>query len=116
MGWLHVNPVGHKQIQSIITIKSCARHGIVHETMKKMIFSFALLMTMVATVSVFANAQTTECTEHDHISTTTHVAVQGTHCSGTVGCGCPGFSPITNGDVWQQAYCKHCSHKKSVHK
>lgn len=46
----------------------------------------------------------------------THVAVQGTHCNGTVGCSCSGFSPITNGEVWQQAYCKHCGHKKSDHK
>ena len=97
-------------------MRSCARHETVYEIMKKMLVSFALLMAMVASVSVFANVQTSECTEHNHFSATTHVSVQGTHCNGTVGCSCPGFSPITNGDVWQQAYCKHCSHKKSVHK
>lgn len=46
----------------------------------------------------------------------THVHAQGTHCYGIVGCDCRGFSPITNGDVWQQAYCKHCGHKKNFHK
>jgi hypothetical protein len=103
-------------IDKTIIIKSCARHEIVYVIMKKMLFGFAVLMMMVATISVFANTQPAECTEHDHLSVTTQVSVQGTHCSGTVGCSCPGFSPITNGDVWQQSYCKHCSHKKSYHR
>ena len=71
---------------------------------------------MVASVSVFANAQYSDCTTHQHEFTTTQIASQGKHCSGTVGCSCPGFSLITNGDVWQQAYCKHCYHKRSCHK
>lgn len=75
MGWLHVNPVGHKQIQSIITIRSCARHGKVHEIMKKMLFSFAMLMTMVATVSVFANAQTTQSVQNMHASPRLHMSL-----------------------------------------
>lgn len=41
---------------------------------------------------------------------------KGRHCTGTVGCDCPGFAPITNQEVWKQSYCKHCGHKKSVHK
>ena len=45
-----------------------------------------------------------------------NVSFKGKHCSETVGCSCPGFEPITNGDVWQQSYCKHCNHKKSSHK
>lgn len=44
------------------------------------------------------------------------VAFKGAHCSGTIGCSCPGFSPITNKEVWKQSYCKHCGHKKSLHK
>lgn len=36
--------------------------------------------------------------------------------TGSVGCSCSMFSPITNGEVLQQAYCKHCGHKKSCHK
>ena len=84
--------------------------------MKKMVLSFVLVMMAVVTVSVSANAHKDECMGHDGLVLTTHVATQGTHCSGTVGCDCKGFSPITNGDVWQQAYCKHCGHKKSCHK
>lgn len=73
----------------------------------------------VAVVSVIGlcsftsqNNSNNEIAEEAH----THVYAQGARCNGTVGCGCSGFSPITNGDVWQQAYCKHCGHKRSVHK
>jgi hypothetical protein len=45
-----------------------------------------------------------------------NVSFKGRHCSGTVGCSCPGFEPITNGNVWEESYCKHCKHKKSSHK
>ena len=41
---------------------------------------------------------------------------KGKHCSGTVGCSCPGFSPITNAEIWKREYCRHCGHKKGVHK
>ena len=41
---------------------------------------------------------------------------KGKHCTETVGCSCPGFSPIKDGEVWKQAYCKHCGHKQSNHK
>lgn len=44
------------------------------------------------------------------------ISFRGKVCSGSVGCGCSGFDPIKNGDVWQEAYCKHCGHKKSCHK
>lgn len=46
----------------------------------------------------------------------THVSCQGKHCTYTVGCNCAGFSPKTNGDVWEQSYCKRCGHHKSYHK
>ena len=84
--------------------------------MKKMLFTFAMLMTMVAAISVSASTQSDVHSEQDHLSCATHVSVEGTHCDGTVGCSCPGFSPITNGEVWQRDYCRHCNHKRSVHK
>lgn len=46
----------------------------------------------------------------------THTSCEGKHCTYSVGCDCPGFSPITDGKEWQKAYCKHCKHKKSYHK
>lgn len=84
--------------------------------MKKIVFIFAAVITMVTSVTVLANPQNDTYYVNNHNTIFTHVAVQGKHCTGTVGCSCSGFSPITNGDVWQQAYCKHCGHKKSCHK
>ena len=46
----------------------------------------------------------------------THTHAQGKHCRYTVGCDCPGFSPIKNGKVYEESYCKHCKHHKSYHK
>lgn len=40
---------------------------------------------------------------------------KGKVCTGSVGCGCTGFAPITDGDVWQQSICKKCNHKKNEH-
>lgn len=84
--------------------------------MKKMIFGFTALMTMVAAVATFATAVNEINKGQTRQSEATHLTLQGTHCNGTVGCGCSGFSPITNGDVCQQAYCRYCGHKRSVHK
>ena len=84
--------------------------------MKKLIIGFAVTMALVASVAVYANAHNQACSEHDHETTAVLLHMEGKHCSGTVGCDCPGFSPITNGDEWQKAYCKHCGHKKSCHK
>lgn len=80
-----------------------------------MIIGIATVLAMVASVSVFANVNGDEYDGHKHESSTIHVTSQGAHCRGTVGCNCPGFSPVTSGDVWQQAYCKHCGHKKTFH-
>lgn len=41
---------------------------------------------------------------------------KGKVCSGSVGCDCSGFKPITGGDVWEEDYCKKCSHSKGSHK
>lgn len=81
--------------------------------MKKMVFAFAV---MIASVTVLANSYKNSCSAHNHNVLSTHVAVQGKHCTGSLGCSCTGFSPVTNGEVWQQSYCKHCGHKKSCHK
>ena len=84
--------------------------------MKKMFLGLTVILTMVAAVSVYANTESVECSEYDHMSLTSHVSSQGTHCNGTVGCNCSGFVPITDGEVWQQSYCKRCGHKKGNHK
>lgn len=41
---------------------------------------------------------------------------KGRHCTGSVGCDCPGFKPITTGEEWEKSYCKHCGHHKRCHK
>ena len=84
--------------------------------MKKMVYVFLAMIAMVASVTVFAKSHDANCNVHNHVAHANSMAVQGKHCTGTVGCSCTGFSPITNGDVWQQAYCKYCGHKKSCHK
>lgn len=81
--------------------------------MKKIVLAFAV---MIASVTVLANSYKNCCSTHNHNALTTHMAAQGKYCTGSVGCSCTGFSPITKGEVWQQAYCKHCGHKKSCHK
>lgn len=43
------------------------------------------------------------------------ISFRGKHCSGSVGCDCSGFDPITDGFEWQKSYCKHCGHKRSCH-
>ena len=84
--------------------------------MKKMIFGFTALMTLFAAVASFATGINNIRSGQDYFSVATQLTSQGSHCNGTVGCSCSGFAPITNGDVWQQAYCKHCGHKKSCHR
>lgn len=84
--------------------------------MKKIIIGFvAMLMLVISTVS-FANVQKCDDVNHQHDVSTTQITLYGAHCRGTLGCGCPGFAPITNGDVWQQAYCRHCGHARGYHR
>lgn len=45
-----------------------------------------------------------------------NVSFKGKKCRGTVGCDCSGFKPITDGDVWQEAYCKKCGHERRYHR
>ncbi len=84
--------------------------------MKKVIFGFVAVLALATSVSVLANVHNDGRSKCDQVFVTAHVSSEGTHCSGTVGCNCSGFSPITDGEVWQQAYCKHCSHHRRSHK
>lgn len=87
-----------------------------HMTMKKMVLVFATVIAMVASVTVLANSCKDGSFVRNHEALFIHVAVQGKHCSGTVGCSCSGFSPITNGDIWEEAYCRRCSHHRRFHR
>lgn len=82
--------------------------------MKKLIIGFALAMALVASVAVLASTHNDGCIRHNHETADLHM--EGKHCSGTVGCSCPGFKPITNQEVWKQSYCKHCGHHKNCHR
>ena len=95
--------------------RSCARHVQGYKTMKK-IFIFSIMLAMATSVMVLANSNKEVSCVHNHEAFATHMTLQGKRCTGSVGCSCSGFSPITNGEVWQQAYCKNCGHKKSCHK
>ena len=81
-----------------------------------MFFCLAFLMVLSAGVATFATAINKISTGQVYFSTASQLNSHGAHCNGTVGCGCPGFSPITSGDVWQQSYCRHCSHHRRYHK
>ena len=84
--------------------------------MKRKIFGFIAVLAFATSVSVLANVHNDGSVGCDQVCVMTQVSSEGTHCSGTVGCSCSGFSPITNGEVWQQSYCKHCGHHKRCHK
>lgn len=89
--------------------------------MKKTILTLAIVAVSATTIGFCAAAATASITSTETITaieiyTHTHTAAQGKHCSGTVGCDCSGFSPITNGKEWQKSYCKKCGHAKSSHK
>ena len=81
--------------------------------MKKIICAVSVLM--VSAVVVIGLCSFTSRTEVKS-DVCTEVSCQGKHCNGTVGCDCPGFSPIQHKEVWKQAYCKHCGHHRSSHK
>ena len=83
--------------------------------MKKAVFCIVAAVAMIASVSALANSRHAESADHHH-DCTTHVHMEGKHCRGTVGCDCPGFKPITNGEVWKEAYCKHCGHGRGYHR
>ena len=80
-----------------------------------MIFGLTVVMTMAVAVASFASVENEVKSGQTILPEPSHLATQGAHCRGTVGCSCPGFAPITNGDVWQQAYCRHCGHRRMYH-
>ncbi len=85
--------------------------------MKKIMYVMIALAVSVTTCVLLSSFTTSK-----HVSTDfspeihTHSSCQGKHCTYTVGCGCSGFSPITNGKVWQESYCKRCGHHKMYHR
>ena len=47
-------------------------------------------------------SQSWKCTQTDPaVPKTSSPSFKGKHCSYTVGCTCPGFTPTTGGDVWE---------------
>lgn len=81
---------------------------------KKFFAGIAIAIVAVIGLSSFTTAKGSQSTTTADLHT--HVAAQGAHCNGTVGCGCSGFSPITGQEVWKSAYCKHCGHHRSNHR
>ena len=57
-----------------------------------------------------------ECPSTDIAYNRNNISFKGKHCTGTVGCDCSGFKPITDGDEWEKSYCKRCGHHKRCHK
>lgn len=82
---------------------------------KKIAIAFAALTVMSAAIITLCSFTSHNEAMADTVQHT-HVSCQGKHCTGTVGCSCSGFSPITNGKEWQKSYCKHCGHHRSYHK
>jgi len=86
--------------------------------MKTMKFfgTFAVAVAVVFALSSFVSHEVSASNGEGNSKVCSHVHAQGKRCNGTVGCSCSGFSPITNGKVWQQSYCRRCGHHKSNHK
>jgi hypothetical protein len=82
---------------------------------KKIAISFVALTVIAAVITILCSftTHTETMVDLEHHS---HVSCQGKHCTGTVGCNCPGFYPITSGKEWQKSYCKYCGHHKNYHK
>ena len=76
------------------------------------IATLSVSVVAIITLSSFTchNEMTTDADSH------THICCEGKKCTGTVGCSCSGFSPITDGKEWQKSYCRKCGHHKSYHK
>lgn len=81
--------------------------------MKKIICAVSVVVMSIASIAIFGSSTTSAISEEP---VRVDVSCQGKNCTGTVGCDCPGFSPITNGDVCDQAYCKHCKHHRRSHR
>lgn len=84
--------------------------------MKKTILVIWAAMAVSSAVVFGMNAVSDNSQNGKTLDVHNHASCEGTNCSGTVGCKCPGFSPITNSELWKQAYCKHCGHHRRSHK
>lgn len=88
--------------------------------MKKYIFLAILTITLACGSLMAVNYTSPElcvsesCKKENCCKT--HASSEGQRCNGTVGCDCPGFSPILNGNEWQKAYCKKCGHHRNNHR
>ncbi len=79
--------------------------------MKKFICTLSSVVVALATVITLCSFTASNESEVD-----IQTSCQGKNCNGNVGCSCPGFSPITDEEVYRQAYCKHCGHHRNYHK
>ena len=83
--------------------------------MKKIIFAVsALMVSAVAVVGLCSFTLPSQTEANSEVCT--EISCQGKHCTGTVGCNCPGFSPTQHKEVWKQAYCRYCGHHRGSHK
>lgn len=79
---------------------------------KKILFGAATILTIITIgITSFAYAQNHQCKDKEICA-----PCEGKHCTYTVGCDCPGFSPITSDDVYKQSYCRRCGHHKKYHR
>lgn len=79
---------------------------------KKFFIVCAVVVLALIGIGAVMHVNATRSSEVENVT----LGATGKNCTGSVGCDCKGFSPITNGKEWQKSYCKHCGHKKSCHK
>ncbi|MCM1372983.1 MAG: hypothetical protein NC113_07835 [Bacteroides sp.] len=84
--------------------------------MKKVLVLVVVMSITAFALSSLVNASPLELSLEDDSEVAITVHSQGKYCSGTVGCNCSGFSPITNGEEWKKLYCRKCGHYKGYHK
>ena len=83
--------------------------------MKRKLAMALAALTVSAAAIITLSSFTTHNETMTETETHTHICCEGKKCSGTVGCSCSGFSPITDGKEWQKSYCRKCGHHKSYH-
>ena len=83
--------------------------------MKRKLAIALAALTVSAAAIITLSSFTTRSETASETETHTHICCEGKKCSGTVGCSCSGFSPITDGKEWQKSYCRKCGHHKSYH-
>lgn len=81
---------------------------------KRTILSIVVTIAVVAIGAFFALKPSPA--NINQVELDTQVNATGKKCNYPVGCSCSGFKPKTNGEVWEEAYCKNCGHHKKYHK